>query len=96
MIMHKLHMNLHENFLIKENYSASFRPVIPNFFWHHGLVSRKNVFSTDRGWGWGRFQDDSSTLHLLSTLFLLLLNQVHFRPLGTRSRKLRTPALVVF
>ena len=34
--------------------------------------------STD--WGWeGRFWDDSSTLHLLYTLLLSLLHQLHLR-----------------
>ena len=31
------------------------------------------------------FQDDSRTLHLLCTLFLLLLHQLHLRSLGIRS-----------
>ena len=44
--------------------------------------------------GWLRWsQDDSSTLHLLFTLFLLLLHQLHLRSSGIRSRKLGTPAL---
>ena len=32
-------------------------------------------------------------LHLLCTLFLLLLHQLHLRSSGSRSRRLRTPAL---
>ena len=40
-------------------------------------------------WGW--FQDDSSALHLLCTLFLLLLHQLHLRSSGIRSRRLGTP-----
>ena len=43
------------------------------------------------GWGW--FGDDSSTWHLLCTLFLLLLHQLHLRPSGIRSQSLGTPAL---
>ena len=39
--------------------------------------------------GW--FQDDSSALHLLCTLFLLLLHQLHLRSSGIRSRRLGTP-----
>ena len=39
------------------------------------------------------FQDDSSTLHLLCTLFLLLLDQFHFRSSGIRSQRLGTPDL---
>ena len=49
-------------------------------------------FSTDWGGGW--FQDDSSALHLLCTLFLLLLlYQLHLRSSGIRFWKLGTPAL---
>ena len=40
-------------------------------------------------WGW--FQDDSSALHLLCTLFLLLLHQLHLRSSGIRSWRLGTP-----
>ena len=42
---------------------------------------------------WGRFQDDSSALHLLCTLFLLLLHQLHLRPSGIRFWSLGTPAI---
>ena len=35
-------------------------------------------FSTDSGWG-GWLWDDSSMIHLMCTLFLLLLHQFHFR-----------------
>ena len=35
----------------------------------------------------------SSTLHLLCTLCLLLLCQLHLRPSGIRSQRLGTPAL---
>ena len=47
-------------------------------------------FSVDRG-GW--FQDDSSVLHLLCTLFLLLLHQLHLRSSGIPSWRLGTPAV---
>ena len=43
----------------------------------------------DRGW----FRDDSSTLHLLCTLFLLLLHQLQLRSSGIRSWMLGTPPL---
>ena len=43
----------------------------------------------DRGW----FGDDSSTLHVLCTLFLLLLHQLHLRSSGMRSWMSGTPAL---
>ena len=41
-------------------------------------------------WVGGWFQDDSSTLHLSCTLFLLLLHQLHLRSSGIRSRRLGT------
>jgi len=44
---------------------------------------------------WGRFQDDSSAFHLLCTLFLLLLHQLHLRSSGIRSRRLGTPLSAV-
>ena len=44
--------------------------------------------------GWGRFQDDSSSLHLLYILFLLLLHQSHHRLSGMRSWRLGTPVLL--
>ena len=51
-------------------------------------------FSMD---GIGRwFRDDSSTLHLLCTLFPLLLNQLHLRSSNIRSWRLGTPASVPF
>ena len=40
-----------------------------------------------RGW----FQDDSSALHLLFTLLLLLIYQLHLRSSGIRPRRLGTP-----
>ena len=48
-------------------------------------------FSTNWGRGW--FQDDSSTLHLLCILFMLLLHQLHLRWPGSRSCRLRTPVV---
>ena len=39
--------------------------------------------------GWLR--DDSSPLHLLCALFLLLLHQLHLRASGIRPQRLRTP-----
>ena len=49
-------------------------------------------FSTDWRWG-GCFGDDSSALHLLCTLCLLLFHQLHLRSLGIRSWRLGTPDL---
>ena len=40
-----------------------------------------NFFPGTREWG-GWFGDDSSALHLLCGLFLLLLHQVHLGSLG--------------
>ena len=49
-------------------------------FWHQGLVSWKTIFP---GTGAGRwFQDDSNALHLLGTLFLLLLHQLYLKSSG--------------
>ena len=57
-----------------------------------GISFMEDNFSTDRNWEeW--FQDDSSALHLLYTLFLSLLHQLHFRSSGIRYWKLVTPAL---
>ena len=39
------------------------------------------------------FQGDSRTWHLLCTLFLLLLHQLHLRTPGIRSQRLGTPEL---
>ena len=54
-----------------------------------GLVSWKAIFP----WTWRLewFQDDLSTLHLLCTLFLLILHQLHLRSSGIRSQRLGTP-----
>ena len=49
----------------------------------------EDSFSMDWGGGWS--QGDSSALHLLCTLFLLLLHQLHLRSLGMRSWRLGTP-----
>ena len=50
-------------------------------------------FSMDWGAGGAWFGDYSSTLHLLCTLFLLLLHQLHLRSSGIRSWRLGTPVL---
>ena len=49
----------------------------PQHFYHQGPVSWKTIFPMNQGGGW--FGDDSSTLHLLCTFFLLLLHQLHLR-----------------
>ena len=67
------------------------RPAVLNHFWHQGLVLWKTVFLPTGEGGW--LGDDSSVLHLLCTLFLLLLHQLHLRSSGFRSQRLGTPAL---
>ena len=53
----------------------------------------RTIFPQTAGlwWGMGWFQDDSSALHLLSTL--LLLDQLHLISSGIRSWRMGTPAL---
>ena len=63
----------------------------PQPFWHQGLVSWKTIFPQTGQGGW--FRDDSNTLHLQNTLFLLLLYQLQLRSLGIRSQGLRIPAV---
>ena len=63
-------------------------------FWAPGNGFVEDNFPTDRGWGGaGWFWDDSRALHLLCTLFLLLLHQLHFSSSDIRSQRLGTPAL---
>ena len=67
------------------------RAAVPSLSWHQELVSWSPGFPWSVGQGW--FGDDSSTLHLLCILFLLLLHQFHLRSSGIKSWKLGTPAL---
>ena len=53
----------------------------------------EDSFSADQGRGGAWFQDASSALHLLCTLFLLLLHQLHLRESGIRSQRLGAPEL---
>ena len=58
----------------------SFRVVVPNRFWHQGLICGRQYFhGTSRGW----FADD----------FFLLLHQVHLRSSGIRLWRLGTLVL---
>ena len=57
------------------------------------LVLWKTSFPWARYWGGGLFPDDSRALHLLCTLFLLWLHQLHLRSSGIRSQMLGTPDL---
>ena len=61
-------------------YSGGAQPV-----WHQGPVSRKIIFSRLVG-SW--FGDDSSTSHLLCTLFLLLPHQLHLGLSSIASQRL--------
>ena len=62
----------------------------PPTFWAPGSgFVEDNFFHGLSEGGW--FGDDSSTLHLLCTLFLLLLHLFHLRSLGIRSRWSGTP-----
>ena len=66
----------------------------PQYFWHQWLISWKTIFPQTWGleverWFW----DDSNALHLLYTLFLLLLHQLHLRWSGIRSQRFGTTAL---
>ena len=58
---------------------------VPNIFgirdWFHG----RQFFQDQRGGGERCFRDDSNTLHLLCTLFLLLLHRLHLGAAGIRS-----------
>ena len=55
----------------------------------------EDYFSTRLGVGLGatQSQDDSRASHLLRTLFLLLLHQLHLRPSGIRSQRSGAPGL---
>ena len=53
-----------------------------------GAVFVEDNFPRTVGWGW--FRDDSRALHLLCTLFLLLLHQLHLSSSGIRSQGLGT------
>ena len=62
-------------------------PAVPNLL-APGTGFEKDYFSKDWGRRW--FQDDSMMLHLLCTLFLLLLHQLHSRSFGIRSWRFMT------
>ena len=73
------------------------RPTVSNLFCTRDQIYGRQVFYGPGvvwdGVRWGWFQDESSTLHLLCTLFLLLLHQLHLRSSGTSSWSLGTSAL---
>ena len=70
---------------------------VPNLFLAPGTGLGEDNFSMGQGGGGGRrwFWDDSSALHLLCTLFLLLLYQLHLRSSGIRSLSLGTSGLTL-
>ena len=70
---------------------AEFSPVIPNFFCTRDQFRGRQFFHGPGSGAW--FLGDSSTLHLLCTLFLLLLHQLQLRSSDIRSHRLGTPAL---
>ena len=61
---------------VKSQNKDSITAVVPNLFLHQGPVSWKTIFPWTGGGEGGRewSGDDSSALHLLCTLFLLLLH----------------------
>ena len=65
--------------------------VVSNFFGTRDRFCRRQFFHGLEWEGW--FQDDSRTLHLLCTLFLLLLHQFHLRSSRIRSYRLGAPAI---
>ena len=62
--------------------------VAPKLFGTRDWFLWKTIFP-HAGWE-GSFGGDSSTLHLLGTLFLLLLHQLHLRSSGIKSWQLKT------
>ena len=71
-------------------------PAVPTVFGFRDSLHGRQFFHRPVGGGgvgWGWFEDDSSALHLLCILFLLLLHQLHLRSSGIRSWRVGTPAL---
>ena len=65
---------------------------IPKTFWALGTSFMEDSFSMDWGeWRWGIIGDDSNVVHLLCTLFLLLLHQLHLRFSHIRSQRFGLP-----
>ena len=66
--------------------------MVPNLFDTRDQFHGRQFFHVP-GCMWGRwFQDDSNTLHLFCTLFLLLLHQLYLRSSGIRPQRLGTLA----
>ena len=71
--------------------SEGFMAAVPNLFGTRDQFQGRKFFHETWRERW--FQDVSSTLHLLCTLFILLLHQIHLRSLGIRSQRLGTLVL---
>ena len=70
------------------------RAAVPNHLGMRDGFHGRQLFYRLGGGGGGLVWNDSSALHLLCTLFLLLLlYQLHLRASGIRSWRLRSPAL---
>ena len=69
----------------------SFKVAVPSLFGKREWFCGTQFLHGSDGGGW--FGDNSSVLHLLCTLFLLLLHQLHLRLSGIRSQRLGTPDL---
>ena len=67
--------------------------VVPNLSGTRVRFGGRQFFHGPGGDGWGWFWDDLNALHLLCTLFLLPLHQLHLRSSGIRSQRLGTPVL---
>ena len=89
--LHKMVQYLHRNYA---HPSVYFKSEVSSLFstrnWFRG---RQFFHGPEWGGGGGWFQGDSSTLHFLSTSFVLLLHQLHFRSSDIISQRLGTPAL---
>ena len=72
-------------------FAGTSRSAIPNLFGTRDQFHRRQFFHGQREGEW--FRDDSSALHLLCTLFLLLLCQLHLASSGIGSRRWGPPAL---
>ena len=67
------------------------RAGFPKLFGTRDRFCGRQFFYEPGGWGW--FRDDSSMLHLLCTLFLLLLYRLYLISSGIRFWRLWTPDL---
>ena len=67
----------------------------PQHFWYQRLILWRTDFVEDSFFtSWAEsISDNSSALHLLCTLSLLLLHQLHLSSSGIRSQRLGTPIL---